>query len=105
LHQGKKNNNKKCEHHSLKRSASGANQKQCVSKSFTKSILINSMSDGSSMCDAGFGLSLACAACITYAWCGWLPFMRACLRVAASAKAGGQKTFLLHLHRLTQITH
>jgi hypothetical protein len=27
-------------------------------------------------------------------------FMRACLRVAASAKAGGQKTFLLNLHRL-----
>jgi hypothetical protein len=27
-------------------------------------------------------------------------FMRACLRVAASAKAGGQKTFLLNLYRL-----
>jgi hypothetical protein len=26
-------------------------------------------------------------------------FMRACLRVAASAKAGGQKTFLLNLYR------
>jgi hypothetical protein len=26
--------------------------------------------------------------------------MRACLRVAASAKAGGQKTFLLNLYRL-----
>jgi hypothetical protein len=27
-------------------------------------------------------------------------FMRACLRVTASAKAGGQKTFLLNLYRL-----
>lgn len=46
------------------------------------------MSDGSSMCNAGFGLSLACAACITYAWCGWLHHAR------------WQKTFLLNLHRL-----
>jgi len=28
--------------------------------------------------------------------------MRACLRVAASAKAGGQKTFLLNLYRLNR---
>ena len=53
------------------------------------------------MCNAGFGLSLECAACITYAW-RVASFMRACLRVAASAKAGGQKTFLLNLYRLTK---
>ncbi len=46
------------------------------------------MSNGSSMCDAGFGLSLACAACITYAW-----------RVGA-LNARWQKTFLLNLHLL-----
>jgi hypothetical protein len=39
------------------------------------------------MGNAGFGLSLACAACITYAWCGWW-------------HARGQKTFLLNLYRL-----
>lgn len=46
------------------------------------------MSDGSSMCAAGFGLRQACAACGTYAW-----------RVGA-LNARGQKTFLLNLYRL-----
>jgi hypothetical protein len=40
------------------------------------------------MCNVGFGLSLACAACITYAWCGWL---HSCALA---------KTFLLNLYRL-----
>lgn len=39
------------------------------------------------MCNAGFGLRLACAACITYAW-----------RVGG-LNARGQITFLLNLHR------
>src|SRR5687768_10954821 len=53
------------------------------------------------MCAAGFGWRLACAACGTYAW-RVAALMRACLRVAASAKAGWQKTFLLNLYRLNR---
>jgi hypothetical protein len=46
------------------------------------------MSDGSSICNGGFDMRLACAACITYAWRGWL---HSC--------AWAKKTFLLNLYR------